>query len=200
MADFVTTLLAQQQSLPRIDAMYWLMLASRLLHILGAIILLGGIFYLRTVVSPAATVPLPAWEGPGEGSATTESADRLFGGRRAAWAKWIGIATLLLLVTGLWNFITLVKSNQLHWSYHLLGTLKIVVGLALMFLAALLAGGSAAADSLRRKWRFWLSTALTLGIIVVAIGSLMRSYPRIPKLDTTGPPQLIAPANAGDAE
>lgn len=185
MTDLVTNVLAQQ-SLPRIDAMYWLMLVSRILHILGAIILAGGIFYLRTVVSPVAASPGAA------------PADQYFGGRRAAWAKWVGIASALLLVTGLWNFITIVKENQLHWSYHMLGTLKIIFGLALMFLAALMAGRSAAADSIRQKWRFWLSTALILGIIVVALGSLMRSYPRTPKLDNTSPPQLIAPINRAE--
>src|SRR5688500_2864250 len=175
MTDLVTNVLAQQ-TLPRIDAMYWVMLTSRFLHIIAAIILVGGIFYLRTVISPIAA---PA--GP---------ADQYFGGRRAAWAKWVGIASALLLVTGLWNFVTMVKENQLHWSYHMLGTLKIVVSLALMFLASLLAGGSAAADSIRRKWRLWLSTAIILGIILVALGSVMRSYPRTPKLDAASPPQL----------
>ncbi|MCI0332500.1 MAG: hypothetical protein L0228_04680 [Planctomycetes bacterium] len=174
-------LLAQQA--PHVIGSYdLLMLASRILHILGAIILVGGLFYIWAVV-----IPLPFREGPGEGSS-----DQYFGGRRAAWAKWIGIASLLLLVTGLWNFIVMVKLNQLHWTYHMLGTLKIVLGLALMFLAALLAGRTAA-DSIRQKWRLWLSVTLILGIIVVAAGSLMRTYPRTPKLDSTPGPTLIAP-------
>ncbi len=162
-----------------------LMLTSRVLHVLSAIILVGGLFYIWAVV-----FPLPLRDGHREGSLP---ADQYFGGRRAAWAKWIGIASLLLLVTGLWNFIVMVKLNQLHWSYHMLGTLKIVLGLALMFLAALLTGRSAAAESIRQKWRLWLGVTLILGIIVVAAGSLMRTYPRTPKLDSTPGPTLIAP-------
>lgn len=177
-------LLLVAQQVPQLTGSYdLLMLASRILHILSAIALVGGIFYLWAVVTPT-SAPSGA-----------DSADQFFGGRRAAWAKWVGIASLLLLVTGLWNFVTMVKLNQLHWSYHMLGTLKIVLGLALMFLAALLAGRTAAADSIRRKWRLWLSICLILGIIVTAVGSIMRTYPRTPKLDATGPPTLIAPAN-----
>jgi hypothetical protein len=186
-----TLLLLAQQSVPRLDSMYWIMLASRILHILGAIILVGGLFYLRAVVT---SVPLPYREGPGEGSFTP--ADQLFGGRRAVWAMWTGIAALLLLVTGLWNFIYTVKQNELHWSYHVLGTVKIALGLALMILAALLAGRSAAAESIRAKLRFWLSVALLLGILLVMVGSVMRSFPRTLKIEAPNGPQLIAPANA----
>ena len=60
-----------QQTMPDITPMYWVMLVSRIFHILGAIILLGGIFYLRAIVTPSVAGPAP-------------SADQLFGGRRAA--------------------------------------------------------------------------------------------------------------------
>jgi uncharacterized membrane protein len=179
-------LIAQQT--PSIDSMYWLMLLSRLLHILSAIILVGGIFYLRAVITSAA-IHVPSREGPGEGS---ETVDHLFTGRRATWAMWVGIASLLLLVTGLWNFIYTVKLNQLHWSYHMLGTVKILLGLALMAVAALLAGRSAAANAIRAKWRLWLSVALFLGIILVVVGSVMRTYPRTLKPDAPGPSEVVA--------
>ena len=50
--------------------------------------------------------------------------DHYFGGRRATWAMWVGIASLLL-VTGLWNFVQIVKTYKIVASYHMLGTLKI---------------------------------------------------------------------------
>jgi uncharacterized membrane protein len=176
-------ILAQLPTTPRLDSMYWLMLASRILHILGAIILVGGIFYLRNVV-----IPLPLRDGLGDGS----SADQQFSGRRATWAMWVGITSLFLLVTGLWNFVHMVIQNHLHWSYHLLGTLKIVLGLALMFVSALLAGRTTAAERFRQNMRFWLNICLILGIVTVIIGSVMRSYPRLPKLDALPAPPIIA--------
>jgi uncharacterized membrane protein len=166
------------------------MLASRLLHILGAIILVGGLFYLWAVVKNS---PLPLREGPGEGSTGSTNPDTYFGGNRAAWAKWVGIASLFLLATGLWNFVSFVRANQLHFTYHILGTVKILLALVLMFLAALLAGRTAAADNLRRKWRTWLALTLLVGVITVAVGSFMRTYPRTPKLDAHADTTTIAP-------
>jgi len=182
-----TLLLFAQQALRLSNGYDWLMLVSRILHILGAIIMVGGLFYLWAVVTP--TSPLPPREGPGEGS----SADQYFGGRRAAWAKWIGISSALLLVTGLWNFIQMIKTNEIATSYHMLGTLKIVLGLALMFLAALLAGRTNAADSIRKKWRQWLAVCLILGIITVVLGSVMRTYNRTPKIEPLNGPVLLTP-------
>ena len=46
-------LMPAQVEPPHVDATYLLALVSRVAHILGAIILLGGISYLRKVVAPA---------------------------------------------------------------------------------------------------------------------------------------------------
>jgi hypothetical protein len=184
-------LLLAQQAVPRLDAMYWLMLASRILHILGAIILLGGLFYLRAVVI---SVPLPHREGAGEGSFTP--ADQQFGGRRAVWAMWTGIASLFLLVTGLWNYIQFIKTYELASSYHMFAGLKMLLGLALFVLAAILAGRSTAAEKLRQNMRLWLNLCLAIGIITVAFGSVLRTYPHSPKIDAPNGSQLIAPADS----
>ncbi|MEX2306353.1 MAG: hypothetical protein WD738_02100 [Pirellulales bacterium] len=175
------TLLAQQ-AVPRLDSVYWVMLVSRILHILGAIILVGGLFYLRAVIMPPAAATGAA------------SADQQFGGRRAAWAMWVGIASLLLLVTGLWNYLQIIRMHErLATSYHMLAGIKMLLGLALFFLAALLAGRSAAAQTLRQRLRFWLNVCLILGIVTVVMGSLLRTYPRTIKVDASTGPTLIAP-------
>src|SRR5687768_14139656 len=145
MTGFETLSVLAQQTMPEINAMYWVMLLSRILHILGAIILVGGIFYLRTIVTPAALD-------------TNANADPQFGGRRAAWAMWIGIATLLLLVTGLWNYMQIIRTNErMASSYHMIAGLKMLAGIALFLLAALVAGRSPVAEMMRQRMRFWLS-------------------------------------------
>ena len=170
------------QSLPHFDGIYWLNLASRVLHILSAIVLVGGLFYLRMIVAPRVATK-------SKGTA----ADAWFAGNRAAWAKWVGITTTLLLVTGLYNFITIVKTYQLNTSYHMLVGLKILLALVVFFFAAVLAGRSGLAERFRENMKLWLSVCLVTAILVVIIGSVMRSYPREPK-PTTGP-ALVAPSN-----
>ncbi|HEX4415810.1 MAG TPA: hypothetical protein VH107_19420 [Lacipirellulaceae bacterium] len=178
------TLFAQQTATPNLTGFFWLQYLSRICHILGAIILVGGLFYIRTVLSPVDTPP------------GTAPVDRYFGGRRATWAKWVGIATALLLITGLFNYIMVIKQNErLAPSYHMIAGIKMLAAIIVFLLAALLAGRTSAADALRQKWKLWLSTTLGLAIITVALGSFLRTYPRTPK-DKTTAPQLIAPANS----
>jgi hypothetical protein len=107
---------------------------------------------------------------------------------------WVGIATLLLLVTGLWNYWQMIQMHEkLAASYHMLAGIKMLLGLAVFFLAALLAGRTAAAQSLRQRFRFWLTLCLILGIVTVALGSVLRTYPRIKKVDAPVDATLIAP-------
>lgn len=165
------------------DAMFWLLLASRVLHILGAIVLVGGVFYLRMIVSRRLRA-----------SDSNAGADPWFGGRRSAWAMWVGIATLVLIVTGLVNFIHIVRTHQsLGGLYHALFGVKILLALVVFLLAAMLAGKSPAGERFRQNMRFWLGVCLVLGVLVVTLGSTLRSIPHVSKV---GEPDLIAPANA----
>jgi len=165
------------------DATYWLLLASRVLHILGAVVLVGGIFYLRMVVVSRVR--------PEDSTADT---DLWFSGRRGTWAMWVGIATLVLIVTGLINFLYIVRTNEaFHGPYHAVFGIKVLLALVVFFLAAVLAGKSAAGARFRKHFRYWMGVTLLLGITVIILGSVLRSIPHVPK---TGEPDLIAPANA----
>ena len=176
-------LLAQQSTMPQFNGMYWLQFLSRICHILGAIILVGGLFYIRFVISPVDT---PPGTGP---------VDQLFGGRRAAWAKWVGIATALLLITGLFNYYMVTKQyEQMASSYHMVAGIKMLTAFVVFLLAALLAGRTAVADTLREKWSMWLAVCLGIAIFAVILGSFLRSYPRTIKVDVPAPPKLSAAA------
>ena len=119
------------------------------------------------------------------------------GGQRGTWAKWVGITTLLLVATGLFNFINNVKTYEIATSYHMLVGLKILVALVVFFLAAVLAGRSMMAERFRTNMRFWLSVCLVAGIITVLIGSVMRTYPREPK-PIAGPTLIDSSIIAGN--
>jgi uncharacterized membrane protein len=167
MIEALTSFFPLAQQTPTFDGTYLLLLAARLLHMLGAAIIVGGLFYLRSVVTPAAPV---------------EVSDAQFGGRRAAWAMLVGIATLFLLVSGFFNYFYMIKNyEKMPFSYHMLFGLKFLAGLVLFFLAALVAGRSNLAQQIRQNLRLWLNVCLALGLAIIVLGGVMRTYPRFPK-------------------
>jgi putative copper export protein len=153
-------------------------LVSHILHIIGAVILVGGIVYLRTVVAPGAA--------PGEG----DPVDRLYSGRRTAWARWVGIATGLLLATGIINIVLVMKTYpNLSGSYRAMLGAKIVLALVVMFLAAILAGTTPAALELRKAAQRWLTVALISGLAVIILASTLRLFRTPTATGTTARPE-----------
>jgi hypothetical protein len=154
--------LAQVAAEPAVDGAYVARVASRIVHILCALILGGGLFYMRLVLSPA---------GP----------QACFGERRAVWARWVGGATLLLLASGLFNFVVILgqvkeAGGKLPPSYHMLFGVKFLLGLLVMFIAAILAGKTTAADRFRGNMGAWLNIAVAAVVAIVIIGAVLRTY------------------------
>jgi hypothetical protein len=147
---------------PTMTAQLALRIASRAIHLLCAIILGGGVFYLRSVLAHA---------GP----------EASFAGRRAVWARWVAAASAFLLATGMYNYIMIVRdakvpgARELPTTYHMLFGVKFLLGLLVMFIAAILAGKTAAADRARAAMARWLNVAWMSVIAIVVIAAFMRS-------------------------
>ena len=140
---------------------YVIQLISRVLHILSAIILVGGLFYIRTILSPAGV-------------------DACFANRRGVWAKWVGIATLLLLATGIYNFMVIhgqasTPDGELPKTYHMLFGIKILLAVAVMFIAAILAGKTEAAERFRSRMGKWLNIAWLAAMAIVVLAAVLRT-------------------------
>jgi putative copper export protein len=103
-------------------------------------------------------------------------------------------ASLFLLVSGLVNYISWNRTYELPGSYHALFGVKFLLGLAVMFFAAILAGRTSLADRMRQNASLWLNVALALSLAILIVGALMRSHPRVAKA-ADGGPALNAPAN-----
>ncbi|QDS98386.1 hypothetical protein [Adhaeretor mobilis] len=145
---------------PTVDAKYMLGITSRVLHILSAIVLGGGLFYLKTVFS--------------------KKSDGAFADRRGVWAKWVGIASLLLIVTGLYNFWAInstVKADgaELPKPYHMLFGIKALLGVFVMFVGSILAGKTEAADKFRAAMPKWLNLGWAAVLAIVVLAAVMRS-------------------------
>jgi uncharacterized membrane protein len=153
------TLLAQTTPAP--DGTYILYVVLRSLHILSAMIIVGGLFYAKVILIPAAVDP--------------------YAGSRHVWARWVGLASLFLLVSGLMNFMNIMgaaKENgtPLPSAYHILFGIKFVLGLFVMFIAAILAGKTALADKFRQNMGRWLNIAWFAILAIVVIGALLRTF------------------------
>ena len=115
-----------------------LSLVFRWLHIVPAIVMVGGVIFLRCCVTKT-----------GEPSFLDVRDDV-----RKRWAKLVMISTLLLLVSGLYNAATKAMGYDLspdgNQTYNILLLLKIILALAVFFFVARLSGRSDKAKQFRR--------------------------------------------------
>lgn len=159
---------------PVMDGAMLIRVASRALHILCAVMLGGGIFYMRSVLAAA---------GP----------DACFAERRQVWSRWVAIASTVLIATGLFNYISYIRAAKLPGAtplpttYHWFFLAKFLLGLAVMFIAAVVAGKSGLAERARLNINSWLRLAWTGVMAIVIIGAMMRM------LHEPGPPEIAQP-------
>ena len=147
---------------PEITGAYLLQVISRVLHILSAMILVGGLFYIRTVLFPAGV-------------------ESCFADRRAVWAKWVGIASLFLLVSGVYNLMILLgqakaSGTKLPPTYHILFGVKFLLAMLVLFLASILAGKTNAAERFRGQMGKWLNIAWLAAMAIVILAAILRTF------------------------
>ncbi|MEM8946413.1 MAG: hypothetical protein AAGD11_14670 [Planctomycetota bacterium] len=145
----------------QVDGPYFIALVSRVLHILSAVILVGGLFYIRSVLAPSGV-------------------EACFAGRRQIWAKWVGMSTLFLLISGIYNLISIIKQAKaaevdLPPAYHMLFGIKFLLALLVMFVAAILAGKTDAAERFRGNMRKWLNIGWLAAMSIIVIGAILRT-------------------------
>ena len=158
-------------------------LLSRVFHTTCAATMLGGTIYLRFVLAPAA-------EG-GDAEATC------FAGRRKAWAACVGVCTGLLLVSGFYNFFTIIKGTDFDGPYHAVFGVKFLLAFVVFAVSALIAGKTSLAEKMRGNLKTWLNVALAAALAVFVLGAYLKSIDRVPKPE---PIESEAPAFAPDAE
>jgi hypothetical protein len=148
------------QVVPMMDGAFALPVVLRVLHILSAVILVGGLFYQRSVLSDL-------------------EPEARFGGNRQMWARWVGLTSLLLLATGIYNFMTILNAAKeagapLPPSYHALFGIKFLLGLVVMFFAAVLAGKTPVAVRFRQQMGKWLNVAWSAALTIIILAAMLR--------------------------
>jgi uncharacterized membrane protein len=136
---------------------------SRWFHIWFAALLLGGAVFQWFVVAPAV-------------KDLTEEQKPLF--REWINARWrlaVMVSSLILLVTGLYNYLVVTRPAHKGDSiYHMLMGIKILLALAVFFFSAVLAGRSPKFEKMRRRAGMWNLVLIALLTVIVAIGGYLK--------------------------
>jgi len=155
------------------DPLFPLLLVLRYMHILGAIMLMGGAIFMRFALAPTVLTL--------EGSSRGEFQDRV----RARWSMFVRLAAGLLLVSGLANMMLFTKSRYdldpvplLGVNYGMFVGIKFILAIPIFLIAELLVGRSATAKKLQEKGAFWMNINLALALVMVLMGGLMKFVQR----------------------
>ena len=150
---------------------------SRWVHVGTAIVVVGGTFFVRFVLMPAAA-SLP----DAEHAALRE---RLMG----RWKMFVHTGVLLFLLSGFYNYLVVgLPQHRGDKLYHaLLGT-KIILAFVVFFVAIALTGRSKGTQVFRQKARTWLAVNVLLAAIIVGISGFLkvRGVPAAPEARPAG--------------
>lgn len=141
----------------------YVLLISRWVHIVSAIVAIGGAAFSRFALQPGAQEALDDAQHA-----------RLREAVRARWSKFVHICITLLLITGVINFVILAIQPKIEpMPYHAIFTIKVLAALGVFFLGSALAGRSSAFAKLRQDSRKWLGVLLVLAFLIVLLSGLM---------------------------
>lgn len=149
---------------------------SRWLHITAAVTAGGGALFMKLALHPATEV-LPA-----------ESRTILREAVRSRWSKVVMASIAVLLATGIFNFITIVKTYELKGTpYHAIFGAKFLLAIAIFGLASVLVGRSDLAKRLRENAGKWLTILVSMVVVLLALSSALKNLPHVPKSASTAP-------------
>lgn len=142
-------------------------LVMRWMHILAAIVALGGSIFIRFVLQPSAKQVLD---------------DKTHADLRAAvtrrWMRFVHTCILLFLVSGFYNYLAIqAPAHKGQSIYHMLFGIKFLLALVVFALAIALTSLKPWSAKLRANAPFWLGLLIALAVVVVGISGYMRAIP-----------------------
>jgi len=167
------------------DPLFPVLLILRYMHILGAIMLMGGTIFMRFALAPV----VAGLDG--------QTKANLHEQVRSRWSKFVMLAAGLLLISGIAN---LVLASQYKFdpvfglSYNMIVGIKLLLALPIFFFASLLAGRSATAKRVQANAVTWMNVNLALALVMVLIGGALKFVKREPKQAENA--AIMAPAEA----
>jgi len=136
---------------------------SRCLHVLGAIVLLGGAIFTRYVLMPAAS-QLPEAEH-----------DQLKRGITRRWKPFVHGGITILVLSGFYNYLGVAAAqHQGDGKYHMLMGIKILLAMFVFFIVSVLPGRVRVFEGMRRNSRMWLTIAIVCATVVVILAGILK--------------------------
>ena len=143
----------------------FLSILFRWMHILAAVIAIGGTVFMRFVLLPSVRETL-----------AEEQRAALHAKLVGRWRLVVMICIAALLVSGLYNFMTTsLEKAQHHAAYHPLFGVKFLAALGVFFIASALTGRTTALAGMRRSANSWMLVAVVLGVTVILISGVLRN-------------------------
>jgi uncharacterized membrane protein len=142
-----------------------LTIVVRWVHILAAVIAIGGLFNMRFVLMPAVREAL-----------SDEEHQRLRKSVMSRWSRIVNIAIGVLLLTGFYNFFTIgLEKSQGAPIYSMLFGIKFLLALAVFFISSALVGKAKVFDGMRAKAGMWMTINVMLAFLVILLSGWLKS-------------------------
>ena len=142
--------------------MWYVDIASRIIHVGTAITLVGGSMFMLWVLMPSVS------------ALTEEDRRKLHHSVIGRWKKFVHIGITLFLASGIYNYVRAVPNHRGDGLYHaLLGT-KMLLALVVFFLAAALVGRSSGLEPIRQNRQKWLRVLVSIALVIVAISGFVK--------------------------
>lgn len=163
------------------DVEFVLAVISRIVHVLTAIVLIGGSIFTAFVLLPSA-------RQIDEGAHAKLSAAVV-----TRWRRYVHVGVLLFLITGIYNYSLAIPQHRGDGPYHAMMGTKILLALVVFFIAAALVGRSSRLERIRQRRATWLKVLAVVAAVIVAISGYLkiRSTPTVmePTIATEPAPQ-----------
>lgn len=137
----------------------------RWMHVLAAVVAVGGTVFVRFVLLPAAREAL-----------TEEQHQTLNAKLVGRWKVVVMTCIVALLVSGSYNFMTisLVKAEH-NALYHPLFGIKVLAAVGVFLIAGALTGRAVAFEGIRRNSSSWMLVAAILGVAVIMLSGVLKN-------------------------
>ena len=136
----------------------------RWMHLLAAITAVGGTVFMRLALLPASE------------KLADEPRRILHEEVRSLWARPIQLSILFLLVSGVYNTISVMTTYDVAkvGYYHPIFGVKFLLAFVVFFIASALTGKGAFTQRMRDNRKFWLTLNLALAVTIVCLSGILR--------------------------